>query len=106
MTKTARFLVCLRDDSLSFFNTLSTYAHYPAFQSAQIVIPLAIRSLIKGPHSMTGTKGMEVTTPGFGHSMAQGPAPSKTVYKASWAQHKSVFNKELTVLDVRGCSKH
>lgn len=47
---------------------------------------------------MKGTKGMEVTTPGFGHSMAQGPAPSKTVYRASWAQDKSAFDKELTVL--------
>lgn len=42
---------------------------------------------------MKGTKGMDVTTLGFGHSMAQGPAPSKMVDRASRARDKSAFDK-------------
>ena len=67
---------CLPDIFLFPFSLL-------AFQSAQIVIPLAITVGLssKGSIQMKGTKGTEVTTPGFGHSMAQKPAPSKMLYR-------------------------
>lgn len=50
-------LVCLHDDSLTSFDSLSLFAHFCVFQSAQIVIPLAIRSFIKELYSDEGNKG-------------------------------------------------
>lgn len=53
---------------------------------------------------------MEVTSEGPGHLVAQGPPldrhpPPKASAGASGAQHKSAFDKELTVLGLRGCRR-
>lgn len=55
----------------------------------QILLQLGL--LMKGSHSDDGTKGMEVTIPGFGHSMAQLAAPSKTVNRRSQGLEANVL---------------
>lgn len=99
---TALVLVCLRDESLTF--SLARPITQPLHWS-QMVIPLAIRSLIKGLHSDDGNKGDGGDRSEFGHSMAQAATPSKTVYRASRALDKSAFDKRLTALGVRRSSK-
>lgn len=82
------------------------FAHCLAFQSAQIVIPLAIRSFIKERHSDEGNKGDGGDHSGLRSLHGTGTGPLQNRLQASWAQDKSAFDKELTVLGVRGCSRH
>lgn len=59
------------------------HSMYPDFNSLWVFHQRAIQ--------MRRTKGMEVTTAGFGHSMAQGPAPSQTVCRGLLSSGQKCF---------------
>lgn len=94
---------CLCGDFPSFFNSFLPFSF---ITSAQIENPLAIRSLIKGLHSHDGNKGDGGDHSGLQSLHGTGASPIQNSRQSlTGARGKRVFDKDLTVLYVRGCSR-